>query len=118
MNNENLQEVEEIILENKVEDLENQNDNQEVITIDSESNNIDKTLLENEIKNVLENEGYSLEDFNTISTTEGELKLNEQLFLELKTTNVYLNLIFLSVVVCFLYYVISKALKKLFYINI
>lgn len=105
---------------NQENNVLNEGSENQVLQSENEVNKIEETSQESlstdEI--VSENEIFNLKDFNTINTLQGEVNFNEQMYIELKTTNVYLNLILIATVTCFLYYVISKALKKLFYVNI
>ena len=112
MNNENI-ENQEIIISSETSETQTPKNENEVNQDEDVSQEITVSG-----ENVSENEVFNLKDFNTLNTLQGQVNFNEQMYIELKTTNLYLNLILIAVVVCFLYYVISKALKKLFYVNI
>lgn len=114
---ENKEEIKQDSQENNVENnIENKEDHKQTEEVSNQENITSiEVLSENETNEIL---NYNLEEFNTIVTTEGNLKLNEEIYMQMKITNLYLNLILLAVTTCFLYYVVSKALKKLFYINI
>lgn len=108
------------IIENEEINISNETSEDETLQNENEVNqneDVSKEIIVSG-EDISENEIFNLKDFNTIQTLQGQVNFNEQMYIELKTTNLYLNLILISVVVCFLYYVISKALKKLFYVNI
>lgn len=93
---------------------ETREDNQEIQSEITTEETTEKTEEIIDVPNAL----YDIKEFNTLDTTQGTLKFNEEMYIQIRTTNIYLNLILLAITTCFLYYVISKALKKLFYINI